>query len=137
MNRRRLVTDRYINPLTDFGFKHPPEPLQESTFMQLSEIAEIANFSLAEQGAYEDSLKYYRDLNNVVDTSRQEGREEEATRIAIRLIRKRFNQISDSCLSVTQSLSVEESEALIDAQMDFDSLNDLEVWLETCSQLLE
>ncbi|MEO0887172.1 MAG: Rpn family recombination-promoting nuclease/putative transposase, partial [Cyanobacteria bacterium J06648_10] len=54
----------------------PPELLQESTFMQLFEIAEIANFSPAEQGAYEDSLKYYRDLNNVVDTSRQEGREE-------------------------------------------------------------
>ena len=111
----------------------PPEPLQESTFMQLFEIAEIANFSPVEQGAYEDSLKYYRDLNNVVDTSRQEGhekgREEEAIRIAIRLMGKRFGQLSDSLLSAIQSLSVEEAEALIDAQIDFDSPGDLEVWL--------
>ena len=26
--------------------------------------------------AYEDSLKYYRDIKNVVDTSREEGKEE-------------------------------------------------------------
>lgn len=57
--------------------QEPPEPLQhESVFSQLFEVAEIANFSRTEQESYENSLKYYRDLNNVVDTSRQEGREE-------------------------------------------------------------
>ena len=35
-----------------------------------------AQFSRAEQEGYENSLKYYRDLKNVVDTSREEGREE-------------------------------------------------------------
>ncbi|HRK28244.1 MAG TPA: hypothetical protein PK239_13285, partial [Chitinophagales bacterium] len=35
--------------------------------------AEIAKFSPEERNAYEDSLKYYRDLKNVVDTSREEG----------------------------------------------------------------
>jgi predicted transposase/invertase (TIGR01784 family) len=53
-----------------------PTPLQEGIFNQLFDVAEIANFSPAEQETYEGSLKYYRDLNNVVDTSRQEGREE-------------------------------------------------------------
>ena len=38
------------------------------------EIAEIANFSANEQDSYQNSIKYYRDLNNVVDTSRAEGR---------------------------------------------------------------
>ncbi|MGB3292370.1 MAG: hypothetical protein WBB01_05150 [Phormidesmis sp.] len=38
-------------------------------------MAEIANFSQIEQDSYEDSLKYYRDLNNVVDTAREEGQE--------------------------------------------------------------
>jgi RNA-splicing ligase RtcB len=33
----------------------------------------LAKFSPAEQEAYEESLKYYRDLKNVVDTSREEG----------------------------------------------------------------
>jgi len=53
-----------------------PNPLQEDIFNQLFDVAEIANFSAMEQDSYQNSLKYYRDLNNVVDTSRQEGLEE-------------------------------------------------------------
>lgn len=112
----------------------PPEPLQESTFLQLFEIAEIATFSPVEQVAYEDSLKYYRDLNNVVDTSRQEGREEGreegAARIVVRQLEKRFGQLSDNALSKIRSLDINDSEALGEALMEFGSLNDLDVWLE-------
>lgn len=50
--------------------------MQKTPFPQLFEVAELANFSPEEQDAYENSLKYYRDLKNVVDTSREEGREE-------------------------------------------------------------
>lgn len=46
------------------------------TFQKLFEAAEIAGFSSEEKDAYEDSLKYYRDLKNVVDTSREEGKVE-------------------------------------------------------------
>lgn len=53
-----------------------PRPFQDPIFLQLFEIAEIANFTRVEQDSYQDSLKYYRDLNNVVDTSRMEGRAE-------------------------------------------------------------
>lgn len=53
-----------------------PKRLQDKIFKKLFEAAEIANFSLEERQAYEDSLKYYRDLKNVVDTSREEGIEE-------------------------------------------------------------
>ena len=65
-----------------FLFRHlseldtPPEKLQEGIFNQLFEIAEIAKFTPEEQRAYQNSLKYYRDLNNVVETSKQEGRQE-------------------------------------------------------------
>lgn len=54
----------------------PPEALQEAVFERLFEVSKIANFSVAEQQAYENSLKYYRDLQNVVATSREEGVEE-------------------------------------------------------------
>ena len=37
---------------------------------------EISRFSTTEREAYEQSLKYYRDIKNVVDTSREEGIEE-------------------------------------------------------------
>ncbi|NEQ98856.1 MAG: Rpn family recombination-promoting nuclease/putative transposase [Cyanothece sp. SIO2G6] len=50
-----------------------PAPFQDSVFLELFEIAEIANFSSDEQETYERSLKYYRDLNNVVNTSKDEG----------------------------------------------------------------
>ena len=42
-------------------------------YINIFEAAEIARFTPEEREAYEESLKYYRDLKNVVDTSRQEG----------------------------------------------------------------
>ena len=53
-----------------------PPTLHEAVFLKLFETAQIACFSPAERQAYEDSLKYYRDLKNVTDTARGEGREE-------------------------------------------------------------
>ncbi|MGK7947013.1 MAG: Rpn family recombination-promoting nuclease/putative transposase [Microcystaceae cyanobacterium] len=64
-----LFLFRYLSQL-----ETPPEKLREGIFRQLFELAEIAQFSPEEQRAYQDSLKYYRDLNNVVETSKQEGR---------------------------------------------------------------
>lgn len=45
------------------------------------EAAEITKFSPTEQEAYKESLKYYRDLKNVVDTSRVEGIKEVAKKM--------------------------------------------------------
>ncbi len=53
-----------------------PEPLQEQVFTQLFETAEIARFDREQIRSYEDSLKYYRDLKNSMDTARDEGKEE-------------------------------------------------------------
>ena len=53
-----------------------PKKLQDRIFTKLFEAAEIAKFSPKEREAYEESLKYYRDIKNVVDTSRAEGLQE-------------------------------------------------------------
>jgi len=45
-------------------------------FSKVFEIAEIAKYSPAEAAAYEDSLKIYRDLKNVIDTAYDEGKVE-------------------------------------------------------------
>jgi predicted transposase/invertase (TIGR01784 family) len=50
-----------------------PQKLQEKIFAKLFEQAEIANYSEQEYTAYEQSLKNYRDLNNVIDTAYHEG----------------------------------------------------------------
>ncbi len=55
------------------NLQNRPQPMQDKIIEKLFEAAEIAKFSAAEREAYEDSLTYYRDLKNVVDTSREEG----------------------------------------------------------------
>ncbi len=50
-----------------------PKALQEKVFDQLFAVAEIAKFTPDEMNAYEQSLKYYRDLKNVIDTAIMEG----------------------------------------------------------------
>ena len=54
-----------------------PEKLKESIFLQLFETAEISKFSQQEYLEYENSLKYYRDLKNSLDTAKEEGKIEE------------------------------------------------------------
>ena len=53
-----------------------PNKLKESVFERLFETAEIAKFDHKQLNDYEESLKYYRDLKNSLDTAREEGREE-------------------------------------------------------------
>jgi len=50
-----------------------PDKLRERIFEKLFETAEIAKFTPDQVRSYEDSLKYYRDLKNSLDTARQEG----------------------------------------------------------------
>jgi hypothetical protein len=55
---------KYINPYTDFGFKK---------LFGEEASKEIANFDEKELAEYEESLKHYRDLKGVIDTSFEEG----------------------------------------------------------------
>jgi len=66
-----LYVFRHLSELQD-----RPKKLQDKIFQRLFNSAEIAKFTREERQAYENSLKYYRDLKNVVDTSREEGIEE-------------------------------------------------------------
>ena len=67
-----------------------PAALQERIFQKLFEAAEIARFDPIEKARYEKSLKYYRDLKNVVDTSYEEGKAEEKSEDKIEVILKSF-----------------------------------------------
>ncbi len=50
-----------------------PDSLREGIFEKLFEVAEIAKFTPEQVISYEDSLKYYRDLKNSLDTAHDEG----------------------------------------------------------------
>ncbi|MCK4763414.1 MAG: Rpn family recombination-promoting nuclease/putative transposase [Candidatus Aminicenantes bacterium] len=54
-------------------FDKIPDILNEKIFIKGFEIARIANFNEKQLIEYEDSLKKYRDLKGVVDTSFEEG----------------------------------------------------------------
>jgi predicted transposase/invertase (TIGR01784 family) len=51
-----------------------PLALQERVFQKLFAAAEIAKYSKDDRQRYEESLKHYRDLKNVVDTAFDEGK---------------------------------------------------------------
>jgi predicted transposase/invertase (TIGR01784 family) len=62
--------DKWLYVLKNLSGLHArPEKLQEKVFERLFEVAEIARFRPEERIAYEDSLKVYRDLKNVIDTA--------------------------------------------------------------------
>ncbi len=50
-----------------------PDKLKEQIFEKVFETAEIAKFTPEQVRSYEDSLKYYRDLKNSLDTAKYEG----------------------------------------------------------------
>jgi predicted transposase/invertase (TIGR01784 family) len=51
-----------------------PPKLKQAVFESIFEKAQIAKFKPAERQAYEDSLKYYRDIKNSIDTARDDGK---------------------------------------------------------------
>jgi predicted transposase/invertase (TIGR01784 family) len=57
------------------SFEKIPDILNEEIFIRGFEIAEIANFDELQLAEYEESVKIYRDLKGVVDTSFREGEE--------------------------------------------------------------
>ena len=61
----------FIQHLEDF--QSIPAIFNDGVFAQAFEKAEIANFGPQEMDRYEDSLKVYRDLNNVIDTAFGDG----------------------------------------------------------------
>jgi len=53
-----------------------PEELKAEIFERFFQAAEVAKLGTQEKISYEQSLKYYRDLTNVIDTAFDEGKAE-------------------------------------------------------------
>jgi PD-(D/E)XK nuclease family transposase len=62
-----LYVLRHLNELDKI-----PAKLTERVFKKLFDVAEIAKFNREQLMAYEDSMKYYRDIKNSLDTARRE-----------------------------------------------------------------
>lgn len=69
--------DKWVFALQQLPYlQNRPTALQEKVFQKLFEAAEIASFAPEEKINCEESLKYYRDLKNALDTSFEKGRVE-------------------------------------------------------------
>jgi predicted transposase/invertase (TIGR01784 family) len=66
--------DKWLYVLKNLEYlSNRPAKLQEKIFAKLFEQAEIANYTAREYHEYEQSLKVYRDLKNVIDTAFEDG----------------------------------------------------------------
>ena len=84
---------KHVHPYTDFEFK----------------TTDIANFDQRQLAEYEESLKVYRDLKGVIDTSFEEGQIEKAKEIAKTLKKEGINL---EIIVKSTGLSKEEIEGL-------------------------
>ena len=90
-----------------------PAALQERVFNRLFEQAEIARFSKNELFDYEESLKVYRDLFNVVDTAEgkgyAKGKAEGILKNKLEMaVRMKKEGLDSSLISKITGLSIEE-----------------------------
>ncbi len=90
-----------------------PDSLREGIFEKLFEVAEIAKFTPEQVISYEDSLKYYRDLKNSLDTARDEGFEK-GIETGMKKVAKNLlkNNVSIEIIKTSTGLSEEEIRTL-------------------------
>lgn len=86
-----------------------PEKLKEGLFVRLFEVAEIAKYDDNEQRAYQDSVKYYRDLKNVMDTAVEEAMIKRNLEIIRNLIKEGAD---DNFISKITNMSFEQIESI-------------------------
>ncbi|WP_445634019.1 DUF4351 domain-containing protein [Nostoc sp. DSM 114161] len=75
------------------------------------------------------TLKETRVYREIKEEGRQEGREEEAANLIIRLLTKRFGELPQEMRFSISGLSLPVLENLSEALLDFTSLADLQAWL--------
>jgi len=102
--------DKWLYFLTHLeDFENIPGILNEEVFVKAFEIAKIANFNEKELDQYENSLKYYRDLKGVIDTSFYDGRKSREIEIARQSLKE---GLSIELISKLTGLSKDEIEKL-------------------------
>ncbi|MBO1349027.1 MAG: Rpn family recombination-promoting nuclease/putative transposase [Hormoscilla sp. GUM202] len=111
-----------------------PENLGEiAAIEKASKIAKLANTTVEEAEEISRRAMQLQDEIGRIQYAREEGRKEGIIdwyrALAMRLLKKRFGELTAEINSKVESLSLSDLEALIDAIFEFDSLEDLLDWL--------
>jgi predicted transposase YdaD len=76
------------------------------------------------------TLKETRVYREIKQEGREEGREAEARSLVFRLLTRRVGELSQEVRSRIETLSLEQLENLGEALLDFNSMTDLQTWLD-------
>jgi predicted transposase YdaD len=76
------------------------------------------------------TLKETRVYREIKQEGREEGREAEARSLVFRLLTRRVGELSQEVRSRIETLSLEQLENLGEALLDFNSITDLQTWLD-------
>ncbi|MFB2897555.1 Rpn family recombination-promoting nuclease/putative transposase [Aerosakkonemataceae cyanobacterium BLCC-F50] len=116
-----------------------PQTLGEVSEIELAlNIANQANLTVEELEVVERRAMMLQDEKGRLTYAKEEGREEGRkegeqqgkSRLIIRQLKKRFGEISEAITSQIENLSIQYLESLGEDFLDFNSLSDLERWLE-------
>ncbi|MFB2924260.1 Rpn family recombination-promoting nuclease/putative transposase [Aerosakkonema funiforme] len=116
-----------------------PQTLGEVSEIELAlNIANQANLTLEELEVVERRAMMLQDEKGRLTYAKEEGREEGRkegeqqgkSQLIIRQMKKRFGEITEAINSQIESLSIQNLESLGEDFLDFNSLSDLERWLE-------
>ncbi|MBQ9394282.1 MAG: PD-(D/E)XK nuclease family transposase [Proteobacteria bacterium] len=83
-----------------------PKTIFEPIFLQFMEQAEIARFSPLERRCYDASMMAYRDVQNCMDTARNDGKKDGKTEDLVNLM----NSLNLTMEQALQALKIPESE---------------------------
>jgi len=113
--------DKWLYVLKNLNFfEKIPSKIKEKIFKKLFIQAEIAKLSVDEQKNYQESLKNYRDLKNVIDTAKEEsfnegkleGKLEGEKLKALEIAKNLLDILDDETISKKTGLSIEEIKKL-------------------------
>ena len=98
----------------------------------LKEVESMLGITLEETRVYreikEQGIEQGREEG--IEQGREQGKIGEAVNLVMRLLTKKFGQISPKNRSFISNLSLPVLEDLSEAILDFNNLNDLQVWLD-------
>ncbi|MFB2835932.1 DUF4351 domain-containing protein, partial [Floridanema evergladense] len=130
------LSDRWIYFIKEaVTLQEIPERLGEVSEIELAlNIANQANMTVDELELVERRAMILQDergrLTYAMEESREQGRVTEAIALVMRLLKKRFGEISEVITSQIENLSVQNVENLAEDLLDFNSFSDLERWLQ-------
>lgn len=82
-----------------------------------------------------EETRVYREIKAEAEQKgHQEGRQEEAANLILRMLTKRFGPLASDVQGAVTALSIENLEELSEALLDFDSLSELSTWIEQRSE---